>query len=618
MIIKFKKIELHNFLSFENAEFDFSNKGYTFVQGKNYFKDDNSLSNGSGKSSLWESISWCLTGETIRGTKEVRRLGSEDDCFVKLNFEIDSDSYILQRFNKPSKLILIKNNENISGKGIQDTKKILSECIPDLTSDLLGSVIILGQGLPNKFSNNTPSGRKEVLEKLSKSSFMIEDIKSRIALRKSELNRKIRNEEDKLLQTKTIKTKCESEIENYTKELESIKDISNIEIEIEKCNNFIHFSEISKTDLMSKIKSCNNLIEDKRNTVENFNLTYNSQIDTIMNKYSTDLEVCKENNMHLKVEIDSLNKEINKLKSITDICPTCGQKLPNVIKPDTSVQESKVDSLKQELQRSIKKYDDINSRFEKEKLEAVNNHNLKVDTLKKEINSIIFEKSGLEKEIENLEGSIYQKRKYLDELVKEKTEHNTKIDSLTKLINTNKEQVLNLDKDLLYINNIIDDLNLHLQIVNKMDTSVKRDFRGYLLNNIINYINKRSKAYCNKVFDTDKINFTLDGNNISISYGGKEYECLSGGERQKVDLIIQFSLRDMLCKYLNFSSNILVLDEITDNLDILGCQKVFDLISESLKDVENIYIISHHTNLQFPIDYQLTIVKGVDGVSRIQ
>ena len=60
------------------------------------------------------------------------------------------------------------------------------------------------------------------------------------------------------------------------------------------------------------------------------------------------------------------------------------------------------------------------------------------------------------------------------------------------------------------------------------------------------------------------------------------------------------------------------MDEITDNLDSVGCQNVFNLISKKLKDVESVYIISHHIDLQFPIDYELTIEKGQDGISRIQ
>jgi len=74
----------------------------------------------------------------------------------------------------------------------------------------------------------------------------------------------------------------------------------------------------------------------------------------------------------------------------------------------------------------------------------------------------------------------------------------------------------------------------------------------------------------------------------------------------------------MLCKYLNFSSNILVLDEIVDNLDSIGCQKVMELISSRLNDVDSIYIISHHADIPMPIDYELNIIKDKDGISSVR
>ena len=74
----------------------------------------------------------------------------------------------------------------------------------------------------------------------------------------------------------------------------------------------------------------------------------------------------------------------------------------------------------------------------------------------------------------------------------------------------------------------------------------------------------------------------------------------------------------MLCKYLNFSSNILVLDELTDNLDSKGCDKLFNLISSNLNDVESIYIISHHSDYALPIDNELIVRKGEDSISYIE
>ena len=96
------------------------------------------------------------------------------------------------------------------------------------------------------------------------------------------------------------------------------------------------------------------------------------------------------------------------------------------------------------------------------------------------------------------------------------------------------------------------------------------------------------------------------------------FDSLSGGEKQRCDLILQFAIRDLLQTYLGYSSNILVLDEIFDNLDKQATTKIIDLITEKLKDIESIFIISHHADeLTIPIDSELLIVKNEFGISEV-
>ena len=84
MHIEFKRVILHNFMSFGDADLLFENDGFIRVSGINENPLDNSNSNGSGKSSLWEAIVWVLTGDTIRGTKQVVNVFGNDGCFVEL------------------------------------------------------------------------------------------------------------------------------------------------------------------------------------------------------------------------------------------------------------------------------------------------------------------------------------------------------------------------------------------------------------------------------------------------------------------------------------------------------------------------------------------------------
>ena len=74
----------------------------------------------------------------------------------------------------------------------------------------------------------------------------------------------------------------------------------------------------------------------------------------------------------------------------------------------------------------------------------------------------------------------------------------------------------------------------------------------------------------------------------------------------------------MLCKFLNFSSNIIVLDEIFDNLDSLGCQKVLNVISKKLSDIDSIYIVTHHSDIDLPVDNEIIVIKNENGISEIK
>ena len=94
-------------------------------------------------------------------------------------------------------------------------------------------------------------------------------------------------------------------------------------------------------------------------------------------------------------------------------------------------------------------------------------------------------------------------------------------------------------------------------------------------------------------------------------------ESLSGGEKQKIDLIIQFSIRDMLCQFLDFRSNLIALDEIFDALDSVSCDKVVNLVSKKLSDIDSVFIITHHKELGIPADNIITVTKQANGVSNV-
>ena len=180
-----------------------------------------------------EAICYALTGETIRGVKDVVNMFREGGTAVELTFTVDTDEYTIIRYKDHKKfktdLKIFVNGQDKSGKGIRDSQKLLESYLPDLTSSLVGSVILLGQGLPQRFTNNTPAGRKEVLEKLSKSDFMIDDLKHRLTERKIYLNSELRKAEDNLLAIQSKVITLNNQIVEAKNRLNTMEDPSTYE-----------------------------------------------------------------------------------------------------------------------------------------------------------------------------------------------------------------------------------------------------------------------------------------------------------------------------------------------------------------------------------------------------
>ena len=620
MHIEFQKVTLHNFISFGHSELKFGDDGFIKVSGINENVGDLATSNGSGKSSLWEAIVWALTGDTIRGTTQVSNISGDDGTYVELEFNIDSVNYIITR-SKDHKvyktgLKIIIDGKDCSGKGIRDSEKLLSQYLPDITASLLGSVIILGQGLPQKFTNNSPSGRKEVLERLSKSDFMIEDLKTRVSRRKDELSKLIRSHKDAIISAESKVGILQSQIEKSRSALAALdKDklettVAYYSTEVER----LQMALDADRTYLEKIDS--ELVEQNEHLVK-LNRYHADNVSAVNQEFDSSIEALTSKLYELRSLIASYKAEITKMESIRDVCPTCGQKLPDVVKPDTT-------GLKQQLEQSELDYRKVETELNqlkasrKEKLDSVeSDYRRNSDVLLRQNNELTTAKSNRQAKMRSVEKDLLCAVSNLDDARSQLQQLEYTINSLSLNIHENEGLIEELNRELLYNNTQKDLQQSHLDVVNKFDTALKRDFRGYLLSTVIEYIASRAKEYSKVIFETDKIDFKLDGNNIEIAYMNKSYENLSGGEKQKIDLIVQFSIRDMLCNHLGFTSNILVLDEVFDALDMIGCQKVLDVIS-SLSDIKNIFIVTHRKDLSIPCDRELIVVKSSAGISELR
>lgn len=621
MNIIFRRLELDNFLSFQSACVNLDDNGFVLVSGENRNKNDNAQSNGSGKSAIWEAISWVLTGETLRGVKDVSNIFTQDGAVVRLFFTVDNDDYEIMRSKDNSKektnLKIYVNGADKSGKGIRDSEKILKEYLPDLNSNLISSVILLGQGLPNRFSSNTPSGRKEILEKLSKSDFMIEDLKGRVSRRKSCLNDKQYNNK---LELDTLFFKQNTYKEEQEELQSNLTQLEKAEVHFEKIPEYeeriknIQADILDKEEIISKNLNRIDAIKDKFDLSL---LSVDKEQEDIVDKYQAHFMAQTNELGSIQGLLLSKKEELIRINSIETVCPTCGRPFEGVTRPDTTPLEEEIASLEKKVHDLRCSLDEQKRAYQSE-LFSIKDKKESLSAQKAiDIDKIQKTNAEIKELIEKLKEEIVNKQRELESLRLNKNNFEEKRNDLLKRVSENNEKVEEINKKILYNNNEKEIIDNRLSVITKMETILKRDFRGVLLSNVIDYISSQTKKYCIEVFETDKIDFKLNGNNIDILYCGKQYENLSGGEKQKIDIIVQFAIRDMLCKFLNFSSNIIVLDEVFDNLDELGCQKILDLITKHLPDVESVFVITHHSDISIPFDNKIIVIKDNDGISRI-
>ena len=127
------KISIKNFLSIgdKSIELDFDS-GISLITGIN---SDKGGRNGVGKSSLVESVYWCLFGSTIRDIKKDKVIHNQTDknCVVSMEFIIEinntSKKYKLTRSLEPTKIVLLEDGNDITLSTMPKTDELIKELI---------------------------------------------------------------------------------------------------------------------------------------------------------------------------------------------------------------------------------------------------------------------------------------------------------------------------------------------------------------------------------------------------------------------------------------------------------------------------------------------------------
>lgn len=648
MNIIFKKININGFQSVDNIELELDDRGIIVVKGINNY-ESNVRSNGSGKSSIFESIIFALYGETSLGIKDPENRILNKGYNFSLDLSINGINYTIIRYkeNGKSNIQLLQEGADISGRNKTDTDKMIQKYL-GISKDLFLDSIFLAQGISTNLSSLSPTARKERLEILTGTEKLIEDFKSYIKGRQIEYEAKCTdltlnktkvegNIQSLQNQISTLKSKInEIQIENEKKK--SLGNIDELEEQIKSLESDISIIEEQITNEFDKIVAdnqikINNYKEQKEvldKDKEQINNTLNEQRDVVYN-INSELDKLELDTKNKQNDIARIHNEIETIRK-SDTCPTCGRKYDNA-------NEEHIENLIKEKEQEITNIEEkikennniIVSITEKLNLETEKGKQIREQYDSKqvqiqEINSLIqnLEQANQEQanQAKNQRNLISNKQSQIKELqikkeellkveIQSTLEYENMITDAEKEIAEGNDKIKGLQEEWTKQNNLVDVCKYSQQLITK-------PFRTYLLQNSIKILNEKLEYLSHKLFSNDKDVITVDGDDskLDIKLGNASYESLSGGEKTRVNICLLLAQKHLASSLGNIDCNLIVLDEVLGQCDSEAEMNIIDLIIEELQSVSSIIFIGHK-ELAIPNDETITVVKNEQGLSRL-
>lgn len=568
-MILFKTIKYKNLLSTGNqyTEIDFTKNRTNLIVG----------TNGAGKSTVLDALCFSLFGKPFRRVNKPQLINSvnEKDCKVEVEFSIGKSDWKVVRGIKPAIFEIWKNDAILDqSSAALDQQKWLEQNVLKMNYKSFTQIVILGSSNFVPFMQLSAAHRREVIEDLLDIkifSSMNTLIKEKIRQSKEEIKILDLKKESFLDKVKMQENFIE-ELENRGKEniQKKLHSISTLDKEVEV---FMRESGILEENIFEKQKE----VEEYVGAGDKLR-----KFGTLKGKISQ--------------KVSTLTKE-HKFFTENTVCPTCTQEIDDTFRinriNDAQNKAKELQSGYEELEEAIKEEEGRERQFNtitKEILKLTNDisqNNIKI--------------SGYQRQIRDLESEVQTITKQLEN---RNTEHE-KLESF---------------KDNLKIT--YDDLASKKDTINYYDFSYSLLKDGGVKSKIIKkylpLINQQVNRYL-QMMDF-YINFTLDEEfNETVQSPIHEdfsYSSFSEGEKQRIDLALLFTWREVARLKNSVNCNLMILDEIFDSsLDSTGTEEFLKIIRYVIKDA-NIFVISHKTGLEDKFESVLRFEK-VKGFSHM-
>tara|TARA_Y100000361_G_scaffold147479_1_gene159062 strand:- start:88 stop:1800 length:1713 start_codon:yes stop_codon:yes gene_type:complete len=544
-MIKFLKIRWKNFLSYGNTftEIDLTKNKSTLIIGQN----------GAGKSTMLDALSYALFAKPHRNIikNQLPNSINQKNCVVEAEFSVGRSLYKIVRSIKPTKFEIWKDGEMLNQSyHSKDYQKILEQNILKLNHKSFHQVIVLGSSSFIPFMQLPARHRRNVIEDL-----LDINVFSKMNIILREKTSILKDEIKELSYNLEIANNRVATQKKYIQDVKQLTDQN-----IESKNKEIDEARASIDDLVLKNSDMTKELEE---------LAPQNKIDL---KESSDKKTdILHKQARLRSSIETLVKNA-KFYEDNNSCPTCEQ---------TITEEFRANKIKLTKEEAKALSDDMTILRDaatevEDKLTAASKIASKLTTIQNDI-------TNNNKEIERLTRLV---KKTLDEIssdsVKDLNEAKAELEKIIETVTEANDQKTKANEQYSY--------NLAMSEMLK-DTGIKtKIIKQYLpvMNTLVNQYLQVLDFYVH--FDLDEeFNETIRSRHRDVF----TYDSFSEGEKQRIDLSLLFTWRQIAKMKNSVSTNLLILDETFDSsLDHDGVENLLKILN-TLGDGTNIFVISH-------------------------
>ena len=568
-MILFEKIRWKNFLSTGNqyTEINFQKDSTTLIVG----------TNGAGKSTVLDALTFSLFGKPFRKINKPQLLNStnEKDCRVEVEFSIGNIEWKVVRGIKPAVFEIWRNGAALDQSAAAlDQQKWLEQNVLKMNYKSFTQIVILGSSTFVPFMQLPAAHRREVIEDLLDIkifSSMNTIIKEKIRMLKEDI--KVYE-----LKKETLKDKVEMQ-KNFIEELEN------------RGNAKINANHEKITNLDSEV----GIYMKENATLEEDIFKYTKEQEFVTGATE---KLRKLGNLKGKIsqKVSTITQE-HKFFTENTVCPTCTQSIEEEFRinkiTDAQSKAKELQSGYKELEEAIKEEEERERQFI-----ALSKEITKLTHDISQNNTKIF---GCQRQIRDLESEI---QTLTSQLENRNTEHEKLESFKTDLQKTYEELATQKDKikyyDFTY--GLLKDGGVKTKIIKKYLPLINQQVNRYL---------QMMDFYINFTLD-EEFNETVQ----SPIHEDFSYSSFSEGEKQRIDLALLFTWREVAKFKNSVSTNLMILDEIFDSsLDSQGTEEFLKIIRYVVKNA-NIFVISHKTGMEDKFESVLRFEK-IKGFSRM-